>query len=176
MKRRCANPDCGQEFSINEHFQCMVPRDDSPEQKMRQYRCPYCGRTQGGENLPTRSGQGYTAGDYVDPFEEANRGLLIAASVIEWRHPGSDQSRRRDIVREFTSDEDNISGSMGIDRHGRIWIEARYGCRPDITPGPDIREFRAVVEPNALIEGFMNAIRGQIEPVLLMDVNQGEET
>jgi len=169
MKRRCVNPDCSQEFSINENFQRMTPRDDDLEQKVRQYRCPCCGRIQGGENLPTRSGQGYTPGDYVDPYDDANRARLIAASVIEWRHPGSDQSERRDIVREFTSDDDNISGSMGIDRHGRIWIEARYGCRPDRTPESDIREFRAVVEPTALIEGFMNAIRGQIEPILLMD-------
>ena len=169
MKRRCVNPDCSQEFSINENFQRMTPRDDDLEQKVRQYRCPYCGHIQGGENLSTRSGLGYTPGDYVDPYDDANRARLIAASVIEWRHPGSDQSECRDIVREFTSDDDNISGSMGIDRHGRIWIEARYGCRPDRTPESDIREFRAVVEPTALIEGFMNAIRGQIEPVLLMD-------
>ena len=176
MKRRCINPDCIQEFSINQHFQRMVPRDDDLEQKVRQYRCPYCGSIQGGENLPTRSGQGYTPGDYVDPYDEVNRGSLIAASVIEWLHPGSDQSERRDIVREFTSDDDNISGSMGIDRHGRIWIEAQYGCRPDMTLESDIREFRAVVEPTALIEGFMNAIRGQIEPVLLMNINQEEKT
>lgn len=176
MKRRCANPDCNQEFSINENFHDVVPRDDDPKKKIRQYKCPYCGSIQGGGILQTRSGQGYTFGEYLDPNDEVNRGRLIASSIVEWRHPGSDKSERHDILANFTSDNDNIRGAMGIDRHGRIWVEARYGCRPDMTSEADIREFRAILEPAALIEGFMNAIRGRIEPISLMQTHKEDET
>lgn len=176
MKRRCTNPDCNQEFSINENFQGMVPSDNYPKQKIRQYKCPYCGQIQGGGILQTRSGQGYTPGEYLDSHDEENRGRLLASSIIEWRHPGSDQSEPCNVIAEFTSDNDNISGAMTIDRHGRIWIEARYGCRPDMTSESDIREFRAVLEPTALIEGFMNAIRGRIEPITLMHVKKDDKT
>lgn len=176
MKRRCANPDCNQEFSINENFQGLVSRDDFPDEKVRRYMCPYCGHIQGGGVLQARSGQGYTQGEYIDPNDEAHRGRLIAASVVEWRHPGRDQSHRCYVVSEFTSDSDNISGSLSIDRHGRIWIEARYGCRPDMASERDVREFRAVLESAALIEGFVNAIRGVIEPITIMQVQKEDES
>jgi len=45
-----------------------------------------------------------------------------------------------------------------------------------MTSEADIREFRAILEPAALIEGFMNAIRGRIEPISLMQTHKEDET